>query len=285
MEKITWRGTPGVGDFMWALNCAHRYSFRKQIKVNLEFHWEHDEDYLHHFEEEETIIDRLNYIHNFYHLQDDVKVTHVFNSDEYAESWKWEDDIILDDDGRKRIVAKNLGYKRRFWWESGFYTDEQGGQIPDNFWCFRKPVLPLDRKKVVVWTPQQNAEIPRTWKRLLTENDWDAIISKVRRAGLNTVELTYRTPVREAMYHIATCRQIICYDGMWHYIAKNYAKPMILFSSEGISNYHTRHALKISPIEKGHKTINYHLSDIGNMIGESKHRAIEWERKFHELGR
>ena len=41
-ELVTWRGTPGVGDFMWALNACHRYAADHDIiKVNLEIHWEH----------------------------------------------------------------------------------------------------------------------------------------------------------------------------------------------------------------------------------------------------
>ena len=55
--KIEWRGTWGVGDFMMALNCAHRHSWNTGNVINLEMHWAHDRDHLHHFEEEETIIE------------------------------------------------------------------------------------------------------------------------------------------------------------------------------------------------------------------------------------
>jgi hypothetical protein len=63
--------------------------------------------------------------------------------------------------------------------------------------------------------------------------------------GYDVVELCYRTPIREATYHINTCDFIICYDGMWHYIAKNFMKPMIVSSQDMITTYHTRHALRL----------------------------------------
>ena len=78
MEYVSWRGTPGVGDFMWALNCVHNYCYTQNKQVTLEFHWEHDEHHLHHFEDPETIIERLEYMHNFYHRKDDVQVKHVY---------------------------------------------------------------------------------------------------------------------------------------------------------------------------------------------------------------
>ena len=82
MEKIRWRGTHGVGDFMQALNVAHRYSFdHDKLPVNLEMHWEHDEDYLYHPRDPETIIERMHKIHEMYLENNRVVVTHVYNSD------------------------------------------------------------------------------------------------------------------------------------------------------------------------------------------------------------
>ena len=63
-EKVSWRGTPGVGDFMWALNSCYAYAIRDNVYVDLEMHWEHGEDYYHHFEDPETIIERMEYIPN-----------------------------------------------------------------------------------------------------------------------------------------------------------------------------------------------------------------------------
>lgn len=286
MELITWRGTPGVGDFMWALNSAHNYAYNHNKKVNLEFQWEHDEDYLHHFEDPETIIERLDYIHNFYHRQDDVYITHVFNARGRYSDWKYSDDLRMQENGRLRNVA-NAKQKNRFWFQSGTYTDERGGKAPDTDWIFRQDAFSdkIIPNKVVIWTPMLNAEVARTWKNFLTAEQWDDIIASMRQAGLDIIELTYRTPISEAVYHIRTCRQIVCYDGMWHYIARNFMRPMVVISNEGITSYHTPHALKASPLEEDDNNIFYWMDNIRDMLGRSKHRAIRYEdicRNFYK---
>ena len=282
MELVTWRGTPGVGDFMWALNSVHNHCYNNNIKATLEFHWEHDEDYLHHFEDPETIIERLEYIHNFYHRKDDVTVKHVFGEKTRYSDWKFSDDFVKMDDGRTRIAAINRGEKNRFWFQSGTYTDEMGGTTPRPNWIFRQDAfMETDQKKVVVWTPTFNAEVPRTWKRILTKEQWDDIIRSLVGAGLYVVELSYRTPVREAMYHIATCRQIVCYDGMWHYIARNFCKPMIVVSPEKITKYHTPNAVRAGLEEK--HNIFYWIDNISQMLGHSKKKAVKFEQEMKQF--
>ena len=98
MEIISWRGTPGVGDFMWALNCAHNHAYETGTKVELEFHWEHDESHNHHFEDPETIIERCDYLHSFYNRQDDVTIKHVYEAYSRYRDWKFGDDIVEEAD-------------------------------------------------------------------------------------------------------------------------------------------------------------------------------------------
>ena len=286
MELVTWRGTPGVGDFMWALNSAHNYCYNYNTKVNLEFHWEHDENHLHHFEDPETIIERLNYIHNFYHRKDDVKVTHVYNADSrYSKSWKWSDDLVKENDGSIRIAAIQRANKTRFWFESGVYSDEKGGKAPKSDWPFREDILnrKIDSRKVVIWTPVFNAEKPRTWKRLLTSDQWRDTISLLRKAGLNIIEVDYRTPVSEVLYHISTCRQIVCYDGMWHYIGRNCATPMVVISPEGITRYHTPQCIRTTNSSDDERNIAMWLRNIPEMLGESKKRAVNYEQSLRNF--
>lgn len=279
MEKVTWRGTPGVGDFMWALNCVHLHAYQTNTKINLEMHWEHDEDYLHHFEDPETVIERMHYIHNFYHRQDDVVITHVFNSDGRYSDWSFDDDVILED-GRKRIIGRNT-LKNRFEFESGVYSDVKGNPAPKNDWLFRKDAFQqVDKNKIVIWRPTFNAETPRTWKRLLTDSHWDDIIKKLLRAGLNVTELTYRTPVSESLYHISTCRLVLCYDGMWHYVAKNFAKPLAVISAEGITKYHTSHAVRISPLDDDKNNIRNWMGNIPDLLGHPKKKAVKYENRM-----
>jgi hypothetical protein len=282
MEKVTWRGTPGVGDAMWALNCAHNYCHQNKVSVNLEMHWEHDEDYYHHFEDPETIIERMEYIHNFYHDKESVKVTHVFNSQDRYTDWKYTDDLITTDEGRLRSVAIQKS-KSRFWFESGSYTDETGAPIPDSDWIFRKEVFrPSIKNKIVIWRPTFNAELPRTWKNFLTFEEWEDIIEQLRSAGMYIVELTYRTPISEVLYHISTCRMVVCYDGMWHYVARNFARPIVVLSTEGITKYHTPHCLRISPLRKDEHNVWWWLNHIKEFLGHPKKKAADYESKLLE---
>ena len=282
MERVTWRGTPGVGDFMWALNCVHHYAYTNNVKVKLEMHWEHGEKYLHHFEDPETIIERMNYIHNFYHRKDDVVISHEYYAEGRYSDWKYSDDLEKEG-GMVRVKSPKDSNpnKNRFWFESGNVLDNSA---PPNNWLFREDAFQqIDGKKVVIWTQVTNAELPRHWKRKLTKQDWDVIIYKLRRAGLNVVELNYRTPVREAMYHISTCRQVICYDGMWHYIAKNFARPMAVLSKEGITKYHTEHAIRVCPDDTHETNIWWWMDNLPILLGHSKKKAVEYERRIRSL--
>ena len=283
VELVTWRGTPGVGDFMWALNCCHLHSWRTKSKVNLEMHWSHDEKYLHHFEDPETIIERMQYIHRFYDRKDDVKIFHVINANGRYSKWKYEDDTTISESGEKYQVAKTRN-KARFWFQSGHFSDKPGDEVPENDWIFKESAFKKTIKnKIVFWRPTFNAEIPRTWKRQLTHDDWEKIIKKLESYGFNMHELTYRTPVREAMWHIATCQQIICYDGMWHYVAKNYCKPMIVVSEEGVTKYHTLHAVRSSHNPKESGNIWYWINNPEIMLSHTKKKAKDFREKIRTI--
>ena len=269
---VTWRGTWGVGDFMMALNACHLHAYRLNVKLNLEMHWEHGPDHLHHFEEEETIIERMEFIHKFYHQHKRVTVTHQFNQTSgryYYNEWD----------------KRHKKHKNRFSFSDNCYTDKEGGTTPDNEWIFFRDCLdhPMyNARKVVIWRPLFNAESPRTWKRLLTNDVWDGIIAKLRRAGLHVCELTYRTPISEAMFHLATCRQVICYDGMWHYIAKNLCKPMIVVSEEGITTYHTPDAVKISHNPDKVNSVKKLFTTLHDIIGQSKQKAVRQRARYKQ---
>jgi len=219
MEKVRWRGTWGVGDAMLALNVCHKYCYDNNIKVNLEMHWEHGEDYLHSPDDPETIIERMEWLHTKYHRPEDVTVTHVYYSDLFQHG-------NVNPDKQKD----------RFYFDSGAY-DSTGA--PSNHWPFKKELYRnhIKTKRIVIWTPTYNTEQPRLWKRFLTKDDWAYIISLLRREGWILVELTYRTPVKDAFEQIRKADYIFSYDGMWHYIAKNFSIPIFIPSWEGITGY------------------------------------------------
>lgn len=284
-ELVTWRGTPGVGDFMWALNSCHKYAADHDVsKINLELHWEHGEHHNHHFEDPETIIERCNYIHNFYHQQERVEIHHIFNADGRYNHWKFEDDVVLETNGDRRIAAiDNHGFKARFFFESGHYDDMLGSQLPDNDWIFRQDAFKdYDPNRIVFWRPTWNAEKPRTWKRLFSDSDWDKLILHFEGLGFNMHEVSYRTPVSEVMHLIATSRMVICYDGIWHYVAKNFARPLAVISGEGVTQYHTPNAIRLNPDERMRGGIDVWrwIDDIEHLLQETKRKSVEYEDRM-----
>lgn len=270
---------------MWALNSCHRYAADHNVrKINLELHWEHGEDYLHHFEDPETIIERCNYIHNFYHQQDRVEIHHIFNADGRYRDWKYADDVV-NENGVNRVKAVNAhGQKNRFWFQSGFYNDDRGSPAPNNDWIFRQDAFQeYDPKRIVYWRPTWNAEKPRTWKRLFDNNDWEQLIIHFKAMGFEMHELSYRTPASEAMYLISTARMVICYDGIWHYVAKNFARPLAVISGEGVTKYHTPNALRLNP--ESHyddRNVWWWLEHTGDLLGHTKNKAVDYENRMKQ---
>ena len=95
-----------------------------------------------------------------------------------------------------------------------------------------------DNLKGVCWTPKYNSEPPKSWKRQLTEEDWT--LSKERFESVaDIIELSYRTPVQNAFEIIKECDFIFCYEGMWHFIARNFAKPIVIQSGEKVTEQNT----------------------------------------------
>tara|TARA_R110002153_G_scaffold35942_5_gene106591 strand:- start:26172 stop:26975 length:804 start_codon:yes stop_codon:yes gene_type:complete len=263
MEKIRWRGTVGVGDFMQALNVCHRYSFDHNISpVNLEMHWEHGEDYLFHPDDPETIIQRLHKIHDMYYQNTRVEVTHVFDSDMFH----YED--------------VDLKLKNRFFFDSERY-DPTGS--PPNDWIFHPHEFQNPQKKIVIFTPHYNKEPPRYWKRWLTGHDWYGIIELLRWEGWIVKELTYRTPIMEAYEHIKECRFIVSYDGMWHYIGRNFSKPHLIPSKEGVTSYNTPNAYKCKDKQE---MLDFFLEEnVGDSLNKLRKRAKALKDKLQrELG-
>lgn len=283
-ELVTWRGTPGVGDFMWALNSCHKYAADHNIrKINLELHWEHDEDYYHHFEDPETIVERCNYIHNFYHQQERVEIHHIFNAQGRYRDWKFNDDVVLETNGERRIAAIH-NHKARFFFQSGYYDDKPGNQIPDNDWIFRQDAFKdYDPNRIVFWRPTWNAEKPRTWKRIFENDDWDQLIAHFESKGFNMHEVSYRTPVSEVMHLISTSRMVICYDGIWHYVAKNFARPLAVISGEGVTKYHTSNALRMNP-DRSKVTDGidawWWIDHIEDLLQQTKRKSVEYEDRM-----
>lgn len=258
-NSLDWKGTPGVGDILFGLNSAHMcvHLVRKKRPVEqmtLNVHWTHDRDFLYHFEDPETIIERCDYLHNFYYDKDSVKINHIFNS---------------NDEGIMKL--RHRGFQRA----SGPLKVLDG--IPS--WIYRPSLWlnkPVDEKKVVFWRPLFNAEPPQGWKRQFSTKDWEKTIDILESKGFRMQELTYRTPVSEALYHIRTCRFCIFYDGMWQYIARNMCKPVISVGNSNILKTHSPQGVTFKRPNDPNNSYYDYLSKFPRILEHMDRRANKY---------
>lgn len=262
-NEVDWKGTPGVGDVLFGLNIIHmlHHLSKKKRTVDksiINIYWNHSKDHLHHFEDPETIVERADYLHKFYHDYESVIVNHIFDSND-----------------------KEIEMLRH----RGFQRVQSPVTVIDGMssWMFRRDVWcdnPVPNK-VVFWRPLFNAEIPRGWKRTFSASDWDKILDILDSKGFDLIELTYRSPVREAFYHIKTSRFCIFYDGMWQYIAKNMCKPVISLGDNSITRIHSPQGVffyKPKPDDSGSSLFTY-LEQMPRVLAHMDRRASRY-RKF-----
>lgn len=222
ISPIKFRGTVGMGDVQLALNTAHMSQKLLKSPVGLNFYWNHPQDYLFHCEDPETIIERCDFIHSQYHECDKLEINHFFE-DDYYDSFNSHLHQDIEQVGKGYRALKGI-----------------------NSWAFNIHHLlgaAVKPKKVVVWRPTFNATKPQPWKLSFGERNWDVILESLAKNGYNIVELCYRTPVREAFYHLKECSFFVGYDGMWHYIARNFFKRGIVLGDSGIIRNHNPQAL------------------------------------------
>jgi len=242
-DVIDWKTTPGVGDFMYGLNIAHMRAFVNQKPTTIRMHWYHPEDYYYHFEDPETIVERCDYIKKFYMWNYTVNVEHVFDSQ----------DMAL--------------YKKRY------YNVTTNRFFLKNSWTFNIELdtSPVD-KKIIMWIPTFNADAPREFKNPYDPSSWVILSESLQNSGYQVVNIDYRTPISEVFYHIRTCELCISYEGMWHYVARNFFKPHIVISDQGITRWHTPSALQLDPSESVYSLLNKFLL--------YRYQALTYSRRY-----
>ena len=64
-------------------------------------------------------------------------------------------------------------------------------------------------------------------KRPLSYDEWSIFIDYLKENYQEVVEIEYRTPISEVMYHLQTCEVVLGYMGMWSEHASLLNTPMI----------------------------------------------------------
>ena len=216
-------GKYGIGDACWALNVAHNTAKILSVPIELSVHWNWDRNYYYSYDDVENIIDQMDYIKNFYDNPQSVNVVHNINSNK----------ADLHDINGRMLNGPDPAYR---------------SLRQSNWWKFNQALkLPTIENKVVIWRSSFNfGPLPDSSKEMVNNEDWNHMISKLQSNGYTVVELSYRTPIREAMYHINTCSSTIGYAGMWYYFANNWQKPCLIVSKRSITRVHMPACLEIA---------------------------------------
>ena len=253
-DKIRWKTTVGIGDSMYALNIAYMRALVNQKPTKLQIHFYHDDFYHHHYEDPESVYNRFEYVRKRYMWPDLVHVDPVFNSN----------DTKLYNNFYQGVKRRRYSELYRYW---SFDPTIQTESIP---------------YKIVLWRPTFNtAQQLSGYKLPMLDHEWQRMIDRLKDFGYDVVELCYRTPISEAMYHIRTCECCISYEGMWHYVAKNFFKPHVVFSDSNITRWHTPAAIWIQ--DKDKFMVHKNLKKIEYLIEAATETAEAYKYVFNRF--
>jgi hypothetical protein len=235
---VKWKTGVGYGDFVTGLGYAHTASIKYQIPVDIEFHWNHSKDHLFSPKDPETIVDRCNYVYSVMKQNPMVTMSHKFDA--------------------------NAKFR--------FYNQlDEFNPLHGIWYSSLKNTTKL--KHVALWTTENNLSFPGIFKDPVN-NRWNEVREKLSDCVIE--EITYRTPVREAIEIIRRCEFGIGYDGLAHQLFKFMWKPLIVFCK--------RIKLNRLLIPQAHliETLNEFLYTDTNILVNESRRRIEFVKKQHE---
>lgn len=237
--NVKWRTGVGYGDFVTGLGYAHTASIKYQVPVEIEFHWNHSKDYLFSSDDPETIVDRCEYIYSIMKKNPMVGVSHKFNSPHKFRFYNQLDEF---------------NPLHGLWYSSLKHTTKS--------------------KHVAIWTAENNLTFPGQLKDPVNQR-WNEVREKL--SDYKIEEITYRTPVREAIDIIRRCEFGIGYDGLAHQLFKFMWKPIIVFCRR------TKLNRLLIPQALLHENVESFLNrDIDSQVKESRERVLFFKAKHQQ---
>lgn len=261
-------GPIGLGDIMLYLNTAYTLSHIHNTTVELHLFWDRSSNTPTHVDDVEYLWDQIMYLRQFY--TDHEKTTvHMFFPD--TPKHQFISTPEHRDIGRGFPVVQYPHSSL-----NPLFTNPYLDDPTSSWWPMRTQQTTIPNK-VILWRETWNGSKPQQSKQgMLTKHDWDNIIIQLKHKGYNLVEIDYRTPVREALWHIATSELCICYDGMWHRISVNLMKPTIVTTKISRGKLNTFNGYPVSDYEELSSLIDTEdFVDIVKLKNqEAKERAI-----------
>lgn len=192
--NIEWRSQEGYGDFITGLGYAHSSTIKFKQPIHINFHWPNPKDHLLSEKDTESILYRFNYIKSRMREVDGLTIEHTFSS---TPPWR-------------------------------FINELEEFNPLHGLW-YPKEELITEKGLVVVWSSRHNLTFPGYHKDPVYDW-WDMVMNKLTIDGYNVKEITYRTPVSEAMDWMERCEFGVGYEGMIHQLFKFLWKPTVIAS-------------------------------------------------------
>jgi len=240
-NRILARGKYGYGDSIWLYNIACNTAKTLGEKITVEVHWSWDRNHLHYCDDTENIIDQTDYLFQFYQQKDLIDIQHVYCSSK-------KNSEILKKGGLLKYGADPIELRFSNWWK---FDD--------------RLKLPTIKNKVVVWNPFLNASNGKEGKNILSLAEWKEIYYNLQFNGYDVVEVDYRMPIRELMYHINTASSAIGHAGICYHIANNWRVPCLVVSSRSMVDLHCPCVMRVSD-KKVIYNLTLHYSEYGEEL-------------------
>ena len=231
MDILMAKAGEGAGDMVLALNICHTWAIYHNTDVELEYHWREKQDFKVMPEDPETVAERVNNMNTRMPNPDRVTVIHLFDSD------------IFFTQGSPSI------------WESGPEALEERRLLTPKRWFpdiapmvamgsarYRWSEEPTTTKTIVTWDSSQNTYPLRKNKK--TRNDWGYMRDYIqdRFPEHKIISLSYRDSFDTAYNAIRDCEFCFGYDGMWHLVAENFGKLLVV-----LNDHHGEYKTLITP--------------------------------------
>lgn len=189
---IEWKSGEGYGDFITGLCYAHSSTIKYERPVVINFHWPNGENELFSDKDFETIKYRFDHILSFLRPVENLTIKHTFSS---------------------KPNYRFINELEEFNPLHGLWYPKQKHNVEYGLVCY--------------WSSIHNISFPGLFKDP-AYNLWPTVLDKLKKEGFCVAEVTYRTPIKEAMEIISKCEFGIGYDGLVHQLFKFMWKPLIV---------------------------------------------------------
>lgn len=223
------RAHEGGGDQILALNCALAWAKTYNVTVELEYHWQSEQDFKYVESDPDFLGERFDLMHSKMKEPHLLQVEHVWGSEVF------EYHGATDDYDLRRIITPRKWFMPH---QNNLHPNHVpfGAQLGQAEWTFSDS--PKVSNKIVVWDYELNKEPPRKYKTSLCLT-WSEVIESTQKLfpDHEIVVLSYRDSFERAYMEIKDCAFCLGYDGMWHLVARNFGKLFVTMTGD-VSHTH-----------------------------------------------